>query len=100
MVSVAQKTYRTFAPDGELVPYIVWDDDGTYGSLSGDGKLVKQVREGTIDLFTREDEDPLFGQIQQALNDAGITFRYNSKQHEEDTDIIHYEWVWDMPVGV
>ncbi|WKY44164.1 hypothetical protein Q5O14_16290 [Eubacteriaceae bacterium ES2] len=100
LLSVSLKTYRGFAPSGERPPYIVWDDDGTNSILSGDGKAKIQVREGTIDLFTRKDDDPLFNQIQKALNNAGITFQYKSKQDEEDTGIIHYEWVWGIPVPV
>lgn len=98
--AITTKTHRTFAPEGEEPPYIVWDDDGTEGNLYGAGKLVCQVIQGTIDLFTKDEDDPLFDQIQEGLNAAGIGFKYNSKQTEQDTGITHYEWVWTMTKAV
>ena len=94
LITVTEKVHRTFATDEP--PYIVWDDDGEAGSLYGDGKMKNQIIEGTIDLFTKDEEEPMFDQIQEALNNAGIGIRYNSKQHEEETGIYHYEWVWNL----
>ncbi|VUZ27856.1 Uncharacterised protein [Acetobacterium wieringae] len=96
LVSVTDKTYRSFAPEGEEPPYIVWDDDDNQNSLYGGGKLICQVIEGTIDLYTKDHDDPMFDQIQKGLNDAGIGYKYNSKQTEEETELTHYEWVWVM----
>ncbi len=100
LVSVTEKTYRSFAPEGEEPPYIIWDDDAQDESLHGDGKLIYQVIEGTVDLFTKNEDDILFDKIQEGLNTAGIAFRYNSKQLEEDTGITHYEWVWNLKRSV
>lgn len=94
LVAITGKTYRTFSPEGIEPPYIVWDDDGQSDSLHGDDEMVSQEIEGTIDLFTTIEDDPMFDQIQGALNTAGIGFRYNSKQHEKMTGIYHYEWIW------
>ena len=98
--AITTKTHRTFAPEEEEPPYIVWDDDSQGETLHGDGKMNYQVIEGTINLFTNDEDDPLFDQIQQGLNSADIAFEYNSKQSEEDTGITHYEWVWNLPRGV
>lgn len=100
LVSVTEKTYRSYAPEGEEPPYIIWDHDGQAMSLCGDGETKIQILEGTIDLITRTEDDPLFGQIQQAMNNAGVGFRYNSKQYEEATEITHHEWVWQLPMEV
>ena len=94
------KVYHHIAATGAVAPYIVWAEDGQSGSLYGDGKMVKQVMEGTIDLFTKQEYDPLFSEIQHALNNAGIGFRLNSVQFEEDTQIFHHEWVWNIPMEV
>ena len=96
LTAITEKTYRTFAPEKEEPPYIVWDDDDNQKNLYGGGKLLFQVIEGTIDLFTKNEDDPLFDQIQQGLNAAGISFKYNSKQTEDDTGVTHYEWVWGL----
>jgi hypothetical protein len=92
--ALTQKTYRGFAPEGAELPYIVWDDDNNQSNLYGGGKMVLQVIEGTIDLYTKDQDDPLFDQIQQGINAVGVSFKFNSKQTEVGTEIIHYEWVW------
>jgi hypothetical protein len=76
--------------------YIVWAEDGAAGSSWADGKLSLQVLSGTIDYFTKTEYDPNFDAIQSALGGAGISFRLNSIQHEEDTGYNHYEWVFGV----
>lgn len=94
------KVYHHIAASGVVAPYIVWAEDGQSDSLYGDGKMVKQVIEGTVDLFTKQEYDPLFSKIQGALNNAGVSFRLNSVQFEEDSLIFHHEWVFSVPMGV
>lgn len=100
LVAVSSKTHRKFPPEKEEMPYIIWDHDGQNGGLYGDGKVTKQILEGTIDLFTETEDDPMFNQIQQSLNAAGIAFRYNSTQSDAATGVSHHEWVWNIPVEV
>lgn len=76
--------------------YIVWAEDSQGESLWADGCMVGQVIQGTIDYFTRTENDPNVEKIQQALTGADISFRMNSIQHEDDTRYIHYEWVWEV----
>ena len=78
--AITDKVYRNFAPEEEEPPYVVWQDEGQERSLYGGGKLFCQVIEGTIDLFTKNEDDPLFDQIQQGLNAAGIAFKLNSNR--------------------
>lgn len=81
--------------------YIVWAEDGQSDAVHADDKMQEQVIEGTVDLFTKTEYDPLFNQIQETMNSADMTWRLNSVQHEDDTKYIHYEWVWEVanPVG-
>lgn len=81
-------------------PYIVWSEDMQSGALHGDGVMVNQTIQGTIDLFSKTAGDPYIGKIQKALNDAGIGFRLNSVQFEEDTRLIHHEWVFEIETEV
>ena len=76
--------------------YIVWAEDGQAGSLWADGKMQEQVLTGTVDYFTRTENDPNFEAIQAALNDLEISWRLESIQYEDETKYIHYEWVWEM----
>ena len=47
-------------------------------------------------LYTKTDKDPLFSAIPEALEDIGAAWYLNSVQYEEDTGLIHYEWVWEV----
>lgn len=94
------KVYHHIAAPGAEVPYIVWAEDGQSDSLHGDEIMTDQVVEGTIDLFSKIEYDPLFAGIQTALNDAGIPFRLNHSGYETDTKLFHNEWVWNIETEV
>ncbi len=94
------KVYHHFAATGAVAPYIVWAEDGQSDSLHGDEIMTDQIIEGTIDLFTKVEYDPLFSGIQDALNNAGIPFRLNYSGYETDTKIFHNEWVWNIETEV
>ena len=85
-----------FRAQKQKAPYIVWGEDGAGQSLHADGALEEQVVQGTVDLFTRTENDPLVSRVQSALTAAGIPWRLNSIQYEDDTNLIHYEWVWEV----
>ena len=76
--------------------YIVWAEDGQSDSVWADGKMQEQTIQGTADYFTKTENDPNVDAIQAALTVAGISFRMNSVQYEDDTKYIHYEWVWEV----
>lgn len=94
------KVHHNIAEPGEEAPYIVWAEDGQSDSLHGDEIMTDQVIEGTIDLFSKIEYDPLFAGIQNALNDAGIPFRLNYSGYETDTKLFHNEWVWNIETEV
>lgn len=75
-------------------PYIVWAEDNEAGELSADNYKAGQTVEGTIDLYTTDADEPLISSIPQALNTARISWVLNSVQYEEDTELLHYEWVF------
>ena len=80
-------------------PYIVWAEDGTGDTVFANGRKQCGAMTGTVDLFTRDrDGDPLIAAISDALN--GIcAWRLNSVQYEDDTGLLHVEWVWEVPDG-
>lgn len=93
---VVQSVHHYRASDGTLPPYAVWAEDGEAASLMGDNMKIAQAMTGTIDYFTRTEYDPKAQQIQDALNGLEIFWRLASVQREEDTGLIHYEWVWEI----
>lgn len=80
--------------------YIVWAEDGQGSAGYADNRMILQGIQGTIDYFTNDEFDPVFDQIQAALNALGMSWRLNSIQYEKDTGYIHYEWVWEMVSNV
>lgn len=77
--------------------YLVWAEDGQAGADYSDNKMKIQVIEGTVDLYTRTEYDPLFDKVQEAMNNCEeMTWRWNSTQYEEVTGYIHHEWTWQV----
>ena len=76
--------------------YIVWAEDGQSDGVYADNQMQIQVTEGTVDLFTKTEYDPVANQIQQAMNNSEMTWYKNSTQYEEETGYIHHEWVWQV----
>lgn len=83
--------YRT---DG--FPAVVWAESGEDESFNSDNQKSEQRIIGYIDLFTKTEFDPLCDAVQTTLADLGVTWRLNSVQYEDETNVIHYEWEWGV----
>ena len=90
------KVYHFEPPDGEKPPYIVWAEDSEGNTLYADDKRAEVVQQGTIDLFTYAEYDPLKKQIESVLDEAGICFWSNGTDLNEITKIIQHEWIWEV----
>lgn len=75
--------------------YIVWAEDNQAESVWADGEMQSQAIEGTVDYFTKQENDPNVDAIQNALNGV-CSWRLNSIQYETDTKYLHYEFVWRL----
>jgi hypothetical protein len=82
--------------DGQTGNYIVWAEDREGAALYADDRKIFQGIQGTIDYFTKDEFDPVFNRIQEALEFADLIWRLNSTQYEPDTGYTHYEWVWEV----
>lgn len=72
--------------------YIIWAEDSEDGSFDANNRKQEQQIHGTVDYYTLTEFDPVVDAIQEAFVSAGIGFRINSVQYEDDTNLIHYEW--------
>lgn len=80
--------------------YIVWAEDGEGESLDADNHKEIQTITGTIDFFSKTENDVVVSQIQTVLNSFDdVAWSLNSVQYEEDTGFIHHEWVWQVIVS-
>ncbi|MCR1842758.1 hypothetical protein [Murimonas intestini] len=95
LLTVTKETYH-YTKTGEADRYIIWAEDGEGDSIHADDRKVEQVITGTVDYYTPDDFDPVFDRIQKALTEYGIPYRFNSSQYEDETGLIHHEWVWEV----
>lgn len=81
-------------------PYIVWGEDGE-DSTYADNRRSTLVLTGTVDYFTAVEYDPAIKEIEAALYGAGVAFKLNSIQRENDggrLKCVHFEWRWEGAV--
>lgn len=87
--------YHYFAQPNAVPPYIVWAEDGSE-DLEGDNVHTEAGYSGTIDLYTKTEDDPLTADIRGVLDGLECAWYLNSVQYEAETGLLHYEWVWGL----
>lgn len=86
--------YHYFRPQMQA-PFCVWQEDGEGNSFQTSNHKREQTISGTIDYFTQEEFDENVDKIQEALNGIeNCGWLINSVQFEDETELIHYEWLW------
>ena len=95
LLTIGPPVFHYFA-SGQTDKYIIWAEDNQADAVWADGKMQEQVIEGTVDYFTKTENDPNVQKIQNALNNGQISWRLISVQYEEDTKYIHYEWAFQV----
>lgn len=94
LAAIVPNTKHYWRPNMEP-PFCVWAEDGENGFSAGN-KKAEQAITGTIDYYTKQEYDTAADEIQAALNALGIPWRLNSVQFEDETGLIHYEWIWEV----
>ena len=77
-------------------PYVVWAEDGESDSFDSDNRKTEQTITGTVDLFTKTEFDPLADDVQRILDEEGVAWSLTTVQYEDDTNLIHYTWRWEI----
>lgn len=68
--------------------------DGEAAAVWGDNGQAEQALEGSVHLFCRGIETTAPVGVQTALNELGVSWRLDYVRYEENTRLIHYEWIW------
>lgn len=95
LAALTERCYHYFAKPNAEPSYIVWAEDGD-NDLTANNVHGERSYTGTIDLYTKIESDPLLADIPQALEQIGASYYLNSVQYEEETGLIHYEWVFGV----
>lgn len=88
--------HETDAAPRTPAPYVVWAEDMPGETLWADDRRQRAGKQGTIDLYTKRRRDPLREKVEEALNTGEISWYLNSVQYEDETGLMHWEWVWEV----
>lgn len=94
LLTVSSSNVYHYKAPANSTRYIVWAEDSEFADLLTDNWKPGQTIEGTIDLFTKNEDDTFISDIPTALNKARIWWSLNSVQYEDETRFIHYEWLF------
>lgn len=82
--------------DNKTRRYIVWAEDSG-GAFGANNRNEERVINGTVDLYTQREYDALIDQIEAALNDVThISWSLNGVDYDDETNLIHYEWLFSV----
>ena len=93
--TVTKNAYHYFRPVTSF-PALIWAESGEADSFRADNRKSCQTIQGTVDLFTKTEFDPLLDDVQTALEGLGVAWYLSSVQYEDETNAIHYEWTWEV----
>lgn len=74
--------------------------DGQAAAVWGDGAMQEQGLEGSAHLFVRNLTTGAPQGVQEALAEAGLSWRLDDVIYEPDSRILHYVWIWQEWGGV
>lgn len=97
LVSLGVPVYHYTAPSNTKPDYIVWAEDSGEDFTAGNQHTEYAVS-GSIDLYIMDEDSPLWRKINDILNAVMLSWYYNSTQYDEETGIIHREWVFTCGV--
>lgn len=95
LIPVTDFVFHYVSAPNSVPPYIVWAEDGD-NDLTADDHHSEKALTGTIDLYTKQENDPVKDGIEQALESGGVAWYFNSSQYENETGLLHFEWVWSV----
>ena len=91
LAEIESHTYH-YTHNRDVLPYIVWHEDGEANSFHADDRKDIQVISLSVDYFTKTEFDPTIDAIQTLFNSKEWRWSLDLVQYEEDTETIHYSW--------
>lgn len=96
LAGISENCYHYWRAEKRF-PCIIWQENAEAGDLKADNRKAAQKISGTIDYFTGKEFDPVVDEIQKLLEGMeAVTWSLNSIQYEDQTNLIHYEWLFEV----
>lgn len=89
---------RHYWRSGLKEPFLVWAESGDNDNQWSDNHMIYRNIGGTLDYFTKTEFDPAVDEIESMFYEVGCSWSLSDVLYEEDTNLIHYSWVWSMGV--
>ena len=86
--------FHYWRPDS--FPYLVWREDMEGESFHAGNHKEEQAIHCVADYYTKTEYDPNIDVIQEVLNYLECPWRIEAVQYEEDTELIHYTWEFEV----
>ena len=87
--------YHYHAPNNKEAPYAIWKEENDE-SFCSDNRRSERVIAGILDYYTLDDMDPNLDVLEQALESFGASWKLTASQFEDETNLIHYSWDWQV----
>lgn len=66
-------------------------------TVEGDGEIQERAYEGSVDLYMRGRDKNKIAAVEEALRaNCGGAFTLSAVLYEEETGLLHYEWVFQV----
>lgn len=95
LAALTDSCYHYIAQPNATPPYITWMEDGDNDLMAGNIHAERCIT-GSVHLFTKTENDPLYTSVPAALEGIGASWYLNSVQYEDDTGLIHFEWYFEV----
>lgn len=96
LAGISENCYHYWREEKKF-PCIIWQENAEDAALNADNGKAQQKISGTIDYFTGKEFDPVADEIQKILDGMeAVTWSLNSTQYEDQTNLIHYEWLFEV----
>ena len=97
LLSVSENVGYHTPIDGSKT-HIIYYEDSEASAVAADNIKRMQAIQRSVDLYAEVKDIGMFDEIQNALNEKGISFSLNSVQKNEPgtNKFIHYEWIFEV----
>lgn len=80
--------------------YAVWQEDGGTNSFNADNSEAEHTVSGSLDYYTKVEFDAAVDEIQRTLTEVeGCSWELTDVKYEEETEMIHFSWSWELCYG-